>query len=271
MIFIFTNVLLSFGEYNEAVLLYNMKTPIFYLLCLSMLFSCKSEHTLTFEPLTFKSETCANCPRISITIPKALGKNKISETINTALEEEIISLLIYDDEIEVASIQKAIASFKKGFHELQELYTDETSIWEATINGVVSYEDASIITIELNTYLFTGGAHGYIAVQFLNFDKKRGSELENEQLFIKKDDFQKYAEDQFRSQENISQDRPINDTGFMFDNNSFYLPENIGYTKEGLKLIYNQYEVASYADGLIELVLPYDEIKKYLILGIVKE
>jgi hypothetical protein len=50
----------------------------------------------------------------------------------------------------------------------------------------------------------------------------------------------------------------------MFEKDSFYLPENIGFTKEGVKLLYNQYEVASYADGTIELTLPYNEVKKYL-------
>lgn len=241
-----------------------MKTPILYVLCLSMLFSCKNEHTLTFETFTFESEVCANCPQVSITIPKALEKNKISETINTALEEEIITLLLFDEEVEANSVSDAITSFKEGFLELQEQYTDENTIWEAKIDAVITYEDASVLTVELIAYLFTGGAHGYTSVRLLNFDKKKGNELENWQLFKDKDDFQKYVETQFRSQEKIPQDRPINDTGFMFDNNSFYLPENIGYTKDGLHLIYNQYEVASYADGPIEVLLPYAKIKKYL-------
>ncbi|MEO0900921.1 MAG: DUF3298 domain-containing protein, partial [Bacteroidota bacterium] len=35
--------------------------------------------------------------------------------------------------------------------------------------------------------------------------------------------------------------------------NLFHLSENIGYVPEGIQLIYNQYEVASYADGPIVL------------------
>ena len=241
-----------------------MKTLIIYVLSLSMLFSCKNDNALTFELLNFKSEVCANCPQVSITIPKALDENKISETLNTVLEEEIITLLLFNEEVEVNSIPDAIASFKEGFHVLQEQYTDENTIWKAKIDAVITYEDASVLTVELIAYLFTGGAHGYTSIRLLNFDKKKGNEIENRQLFKDKDGFQKYAENQFRNQENIPQDKSINDTGFMFDNNSFYLPENIGYTKEGLQLIYNQYEVASYADGPIEVLLPYVEIKKFL-------
>ena len=50
----------------------------------------------------------------------------------------------------------------------------------------------------------------------------------------------------------------------MFEGDSFHLSENLGYTQEGLQLIYNQYEVASYADGPIVLTLPYNEINLYL-------
>ena len=50
----------------------------------------------------------------------------------------------------------------------------------------------------------------------------------------------------------------------MFEKEKFYLPNNIGFTKKGIALCYNQYEVASYADGPIVLTLPFNEVKKYL-------
>ena len=54
----------------------------------------------------------------------------------------------------------------------------------------------------------------------------------------------------------------------MFDGETFYLPENIGFTQEGIQLLYNQYEVASYADGPIVLTLSYKEVKDYLTVKI---
>ena len=50
----------------------------------------------------------------------------------------------------------------------------------------------------------------------------------------------------------------------MFEGDSFYLPQNIGYTQNGLQLFYEQYEVASYADGPITLTVPYIEIEKFM-------
>lgn len=229
-----------------------------------LLLGCKNENKLTFEPKSMESEVCSNCPEVTIQIPKALDKTKIAETINTALKEEVISLLLYDDELDVSTVQDAIVSFKNGYLELQKLYSDETTKWEASIQGEVTYEDKNLLTIVLNTYLFTGGAHGYTSKQFLNFEKNKAIELDNSELFKDEADFRSFAESIFRKKEQIPQGESINATGFMFEKGSFHLPENIGFTEEGLTLLYNPYEVASFADGTIELVLPHTEVKKYL-------
>lgn len=92
--------------------------------------------------------------------------------------------------------------------------------------------------------------------------------MENGDLFINSMEFQEYAEGKFRDQENIPGTESINSTGFMFENDTFYLPQNIGFTKNGLQLIYERYEVASYADGPIVLTLPYPEINSFLRLKI---
>ena len=241
-----------------------MKTPFAYFLVVLLLLSCKNEEKLTFEPIDFQGNGCNGCPEISIKLPKALENGRINKTINTALTEEVISLLTFEDETEPTDIKEAIASFTKGYIDLKKIYPDEAQEWEAKINGEVTFEDARMITVQLTSYMFTGGAHGYGSTLFLNFDKEKGTELEDWELFTDREDFQKYAETKFRLQEAIPKDESINSTGFMFEQDSFYLPENIGFTQEGLKLLYNQYEVASYADGPVELTLPYKEVQKFL-------
>jgi len=241
-----------------------MKSPIFYLLGLLLLIGCSSDNNLTFETISITEKDCPDCPDVSVEIPKALQTTKLSATINAALEEELISLLVFDDEVEPSSLNEAILSFKNGYQELKKLYPDETAGWKAKIDGTVTYEDKNKLTIELKSYLFTGGAHGYSSNRFLNFDKRKGKELENWELFKDLEHFKKFAETKFRIQERIPQDDTINSTGFMFERDGFYLPENIGFTEKGLMLLYNQYEVASYAEGAIMLTLPYGEVKNYL-------
>lgn len=241
-----------------------MKVRFSFLILVLFFLSCEKDTKITFEPLSLTKETCNECPLIEVTIPKAVGKNKIDQVINTALREEVISILKFDDDMEVTTIEDAIASFESENKKLKEKFPEETTRWEATLVGEVTYEDKYILTISLNSYLFTGGAHGYSTIRFLNFDKTKAKELEQSELFKDKDSFTEFAETNFRSQEDIPNNALINSTGFMFENDAFYLPENIGYTKEGLQLFYEQYEIASYADGPIILTLPYPEVQKYL-------
>ncbi|WP_298504204.1 DUF3298 and DUF4163 domain-containing protein [uncultured Maribacter sp.] len=228
--------------------------------------SCKDESLLSFEPIVIEEAECDTCPVVKINIPKALENDKIDNAINTAIREEIITLLNFDESVEINSIKTAISSFKNGYSDLMKKFPEESTKWEASITGAVSYEDKNVISIMLTSYLFTGGAHGYTSTRFLNFNKKKGVELENWELFNTDFDFVKFAELKFRIQEDISQNAPINNTGFMFEDDSYSLPANIGYTKNGLQLLYNQYEIASYADGPITLTIPYSEVKKYLLI-----
>ncbi len=241
-----------------------MKRIVTYLFFLALIVSCQDSGNITFEVLTLANIKCKECPEVTIEVPKTLGNNKLAKTINLTLQEKVISKLTFDDEINAETIQEAIESFTEGYFELKKIYPDETIGWKAKINGMVTYEDNKLITIELQSYLFTGGAHGYGSTDYLNFNKKRGKEMEDWELFEDKEGFEQYAETQFRLQQNIPVNNPINSTGFMFEKNHFYLPENIGFTEKGLKLLYNQYEVASFADGPIELTLPYKDIQKFL-------
>ena len=98
----------------------------------------------------------------------------------------------------------------------------------------------------------------------MNFEKQNGVELENHQLFKDYIGFETIAEKLFREKERLSENDNINATGFMFNGDTFHLSESIGYTEEGIQLIYNQYEVASYADGPITLIVPFGEVNDFL-------
>ena len=150
-----------------------MKSAITYLLILVLIISCQGKRDLTFEALSLSNNNCDNCPIVSVDIPKAIGNNKLVKSINLALQEEVISKLTFDDEINAATIQEAIESFSNGYFELKKIYPDETIGWEAKINGMITYEDNELLTIELKSFLFTGGAHGYGSTNFLNFSKKK--------------------------------------------------------------------------------------------------
>ncbi len=246
-----------------------MKKYLGIILVLIVIISCETESKLTFDTLQLEGENCTDCPTIEINIPTAMDESSVATAINRSLREEIISLLSFSEDQTIDSVDKAIASFTDSYKELKEKFPEEVA-WEAQINGEVVYEDTNIVTIKLNSYSFTGGAHGYASTSFLNFDKAQGTELENYNLFEDYEGFSQFAEAQFREQEKIPQDRNINATGFMFEEDAFHLAQNMGYTQNGLQMVYNQYEVASYAEGPIVLTLSFEDINKYLKFKTVK-
>ncbi len=229
-----------------------------------LLSGCENKDRFRFEPLVLEKNECPDCPVFSIQIPEAQGQTALALAVNRAVEEEIIALLLFEEEDEANTMEDAMHSFKEGYTEIKQRFSGENTPWEATITGNISYEDTTHLTIEVSSYIFTGGAHGYNAHIFLNFDKKKGKEIEAWELFKNKADFQQFAEQKFREKEAIPSDKSINYTGLMFEKDSFYLPENIGFTEEGIQLLYNPYEVASYANGPIVLTLPFKEVRPYL-------
>ena len=241
-----------------------MKNLILPLVLSILISSCADDEKLTFESESFSNSKCNRCAVIEVELPRPLQKKKITSSINTALNEEVIALLSFDEGKSTGTISDAINSFESGYTDLQQKFPEETIPWEARINGEVIYENDKLITIGLNSYIFTGGAHGYGSTHFLNFSKRNGEEIRQNEIFINRQAFEDFAEMKFRIQESIPEQAPINSTGFMFDADDFYLPENIGFTEQGIKLLYNPYEVASYADGVIELTLPYKEVEEFM-------
>lgn len=241
-----------------------MKKYLFFFLAIFYLLGCENKSKLTFEMAQLRSKSCSDCAKIALTIPRALGDTRIANKINTVVDEELIHTLKFEDSIDVNSIEEAIQSFTKSYEDFQQEFEDEFADWEARANGEITYESPLLVSLVLNTYTFTGGAHGYGTTTFLNFDKEKSLELENYELFKDFEGFIDFAETRFRETQGISKNVAINSTGFMFSEDTFHLPENLGFTKNGIQLVYNEYEVASYADGPIEITIPFKEATPFL-------
>ena len=240
-----------------------MKKYITLISICTLLFSCQEESTITFVTKEIASEKCKNCAEVQVSFPEAATGSDAATAINTALEEHIIFLLNYTEENTPDSVERAISDFTYSYEVLRSEFP-ETPAWEADIDGRVLHRNNFLICIQVDSYLFTGGAHGYGATAFINFDPETGDLLEPGDLFSDLQGFKKLAEKKFRKQENIAAGSNINSTGFMFEDDIFSLPENIGFTTENILLIYNQYEIASYADGQKKIEISLDEARSFM-------
>jgi hypothetical protein len=246
-----------------------MKNYILFASLFFLLARCEKE--LAFENQFFEKKIILacndNCPFISIRIPIAKDAPVVADSINKKVFSVLKEIVYFGEKPNPSNdYKKLVNSFIDSYDKLHKDFPKDALSWEAKIDGAVQYMSENIINIQIKHYTYTGGAHGYQGERSLLFDPKTGKIILQHQLFKDQNSFRAFAEKKFRNKYKIPENESINATGFLFKNDSFHLPENIFYTDQGLLLYYNPYEAASFVEGSKELILPYRQIKDYLLL-----
>lgn len=239
---------------------------------LLVLIGCDQPSSLSFENihLDLKSDPdCAvsPCPIIDLDYPIALGEDAVSIAISDGLEQRIISSFRLNPDIPVAStVEQCMQQFKENYRSDLAEFPDMSGQYELGITLAESFRNKKLICFRHEDYKYTGGAHGNAVTLYQFFDLKAGNELEFDQLISDHKGLEQLAEKRFRDQFEIGETESINAPGFWFENEIFVLPETFGLEENQLILVYNTYEIASYADGTIEVNIPLSEAQKFLSL-----
>ena len=147
--------------------------------CVLFLISCQKEVTLQFSDRTFSSEKNAI---ISVVIPEAQGNSLAAKNINKVLEQFACTALNIDTSkaprflIEESSKQfdASYASFKKQISNELSL---ELPIWEANIDGELTFINENVISIAMNSSINTGAANDNLKIKFFNFNPFTGQSV----------------------------------------------------------------------------------------------
>jgi Protein of unknown function (DUF3298)/Deacetylase PdaC len=221
-------------------------------------FSCVEETKLSFIEI---NDIYKNNAVVEINIPKAEGDSDLSNTINYKIENHIANMLNFsEDDSDSIVLNNAINKFDTEYKAFKNDFEESALVWEALFDGEVTYQSSEIISIAINSYLNTGGAHGNMNVTFLNFNPKTGDVLTFDDLFTNKGDMTKAVKPFF------DEKTKAENTAYFFGE-EFHLPENIGFTDDGIIFFYNIYEIASYADGITEFTVPFEDIDSFLKLN----
>lgn len=237
---------------------YKLKKIFCYNLLFLLLIGCKKEVSLSFSEEIITSETDAI---IEIVYPKANGDKLVSNAINTTIETHISNTLNFDADKESVAFNQAIKTFNNNFKTFKNEFPDSSQKWEALIDGEVIYQSPEVISLALNTYIDTGGAHGNGQITLFNFNPETGLEYKNKAIIKNSEAFLELARSHFKAELNDDANKSIED---YFWGDDFKLPENIGFSHDGIILLYNTYEIASYSQGITEFTIPYEEANKYL-------
>lgn len=124
----------------------------------------------------------------------------------------------------------------------------------------VIMNESGFLTVEYNTWTYTGGAHGNYGSSYRSFDMESGQELLLEDL-VKPGYEKRWAElgaAELRAQEGVKAATPLTEVGLFED--ELELNETWFLTPGGIGFSYDPYEIASYARGMVQFVLPWKDI-----------
>jgi Protein of unknown function (DUF3298). len=222
-------------------------------------------------------ENSPNCNlQIKFTFPTNVGGNK-------ELTSKIQALFItnyfgenYSHLSPEQAVELYIENYLSSYKELEEDFKAEIardrnmpmeswfSYSEASVNEV-NYNKNGILCYTVSFEGYTGGAHGAHSQTLYTIDLENGKEITEEDIFV--NDYQErlanilvkkiaelYRLDDIKELENI---------GF-FNIDEIYPNENFIVDNSGITYIFNEYEIAAYVVGNIEVHIPFSEIE-YLI------
>lgn len=225
-----------------------------------VILACNKDVKLKFEPQHIEKSTEAS---IAINYPKAIGKKAVAEKINQHIEHVIATQMnMVDTPENEISVSEAVSQFDAEYKAFKKDFQDSSQKWEVKVDGEVVHDSPEIICVSLKSYIDTGGAHGNGGITYLNFNPETGAALHLNDIISNQTQFKKIAEKAFKDQTQPKDSKETIEDFFFGE--GFQLPSNIGFTKDGLVLLYNNYEIASYAQGITQIVLPYDQVKELL-------
>jgi len=264
-----------------------MKTPLFAALLLGALLisSCRNttEDVKQTSGITFSSNTLERqggpgcdteegaCARLEMIYPVAEGANealvkKINDSVSTTLSR-VLYMLNPEDE-ETKTLDQLADQFLASYSDfLKEVGGYELGWWIESSHEI-HLNNPKVISIELMTSSFTGGAHPLGFSETFNFFLPGGQPVVLDSMISDRQGFAQLVEKEFKLARGLPETASLQDEGF-FDGGTLALPLNFVFTPEGLYLIYNVYEAAPYALGPTEFIIPYDKLRDLLKLDLV--
>lgn len=244
-----------------------------YIVILAGIFSCETQESFNFRKKTITLSDvfdCENtdCALTEIFLLETISENEISKKINFQIEKAACATLNIDDNIAINSIEKAIESFNSSYQAIKKEFPNEIIPYEASINCELNFQNQSILSIRIDSYIFTGGAHGSANSKYVNIHPKTGEIMTVSDLIKDHTTFSNFVESAFRKHQEIPETGSINSTGLFFENDRFALPSSIGIDHNEIILFYNPYEISSFAEGPIEVKITKDKVIDYFNINI---
>ena len=170
----------------------------------------------------------------------------MQEMTRPFMEEEVFS-----------SMDEAAKAFVDAYRLTQKQNEGYEKSWSLTRSAEVYANTDTLFGVKFSGSLDMGGAHPIGTIRYLNFKPATGELLQAEQLAneAKLQEWKAAAEAQFRQERSLSATESLEAAGYWFKNDQFYLPRNFQLQEDSIIFYFNPYEVAPYAEGVVEIAV----------------
>jgi hypothetical protein len=225
-----------------------------------------------FAPREISAESgeCAvddsRCARVEVqTLRTAAGGTEaVRENIDVFLEHDLISRMrsvVPEDAGNRAVTADALAAeFLAQHRAFVADFPDATAGWsfEVSVDAVTNTE--TVVTLDITEFTFTGGAHPNTRRRLVSFDVATGRLLDAADLTRDVDELAARVEAQLRSDRGLGPEDDLEAAGFWLPEGGFSLPDNVAVVADGIHVHWDAYEIAPYAMGPIDVVVPVSEL-----------
>jgi hypothetical protein len=135
-----------------------------------------------------------------------------------------------------------------------------TGCWTLETQCDTVFVSANTFTARLQTYAYTGGAHPNAYVNYVGFDRRTGQALRLTDMVRDTVALLGEVERAFRKRQGLGSGQNLEAEGYFLRDGRFFLPDNVAPGRTGLICHYNPYDIAAYAEGPIELIIPYERV-----------
>lgn len=265
--------------------------PVLILCFFVMLPSCKktkqNENSITFDSIVVSEHVQllevndTTLPHADVNINFLYPKKFKSDEDLARLQQIFVGTFFSDVDNDNLSPQEAtdnfLAQYREDYKSLSNSYYEEAKrlpegssgpMWYwyyLNYNNKVLFQNNSLISYSVEQSTYTGGAHGSMRVTYTNIDLNELVTISEEDIFVP--NYQKSLAEimvnKLMVENDVTTPEGLVEKGFfniedIFPNNNFWLDD------EGIHYAFNQYEIAPYVMGVIEVDIPYEDLKDIL-------
>lgn len=203
------------------------------------------------------------CYEIDLMLDTLSGDSPLAENLSTVLRDSVLR------KPRCATLKEAMAAFADSTKadwkvEIAEMYDTETDFndglqFSYEMGGFpleIGRED--ILTYQVTQDYYLGGPHGLYVINYYNFDRKSGKLIGIRDIVPadKEKEVLKQMEEQLCRDWNAKDVDDLREQTGILMMSELFLTNNFLLKKDSIEFLFNQYEIAPYAAGLISVTIP---------------